>query len=162
MWSAAVDAPRHHGKESMPPVKSTAASLRVLGDDLDPDTVSSLLGCAPTYAWRKGEVIRKHGVERIARSGLWLLEIGERTPGDEEGQVRELLGMVTAEPGVWKKLREICTIKIFFGLFTSDDGEEFYLSAATMCLLAERQINLGLDIYGPNNDDMERLPEGTD
>ncbi len=36
----------------------TVASLRIGGDDLDPDEVSALLCCQPTAGYRKGQVVR--------------------------------------------------------------------------------------------------------
>ena len=55
------------------PVDKVTVSLRLFGEDLDPDEVTKLLGCKPTSAARKGDVMpgRYH---RIANKGCWLLK----------------------------------------------------------------------------------------
>ena len=52
----------------------TYASLRFMGDGLEPNWISDLLGAQPKTAYRKGEVykhVRGHDVR--GRTGLWLL-----------------------------------------------------------------------------------------
>lgn len=50
------------------------AGLRFMGDRLDPDKLTAILGVAPTTAYRKGEVYkRSRGHEVRGRTGLWLL-----------------------------------------------------------------------------------------
>ena len=51
------------------------ATLRFMGDDLDPHIVTRTLGHEPTLSYRKGEIYRRdrRGRELVGRSGLWLL-----------------------------------------------------------------------------------------
>src|SRR5579884_2737351 len=52
----------------------TFASLRFVGERLDPDRVTAILGTAPTTAYRKGEVYKEsRGREARGRTGVWLL-----------------------------------------------------------------------------------------
>lgn len=51
----------------------TYASLRFMGDRLEPGRISAILGTVPTLAYRKGEVFkRSRGHELRGRTGLWL------------------------------------------------------------------------------------------
>ena len=57
--------------------RKTYASLRVTGDDLDPEQVTRILRVVPTVAYAKGAIYQSGKGERIAektgRTGLWLL-----------------------------------------------------------------------------------------
>lgn len=65
--------------KSKPATVMAYASLRFLGDRLEPDRVTSILGVSPTLAYRKGEVYkRSRGQDIIGRSGLWLLTTRRR------------------------------------------------------------------------------------
>jgi hypothetical protein len=60
--------------KSEPKTVGTYASLRFMGDRLDPDRVTSVLGVIPTLAYRKGEIWKRSPRhEYRGRSGLWLL-----------------------------------------------------------------------------------------
>jgi hypothetical protein len=55
------------------------ASLRFMGDRLEPEQLTALLGTEPTLAYRKGEIYkRSRGHEIKGRSGLWLLTTRRR------------------------------------------------------------------------------------
>ena len=50
------------------------ASLRVMGDRLEPEDVTAALAITPTLTYRKGQVFkRSRGHEVRGRTGLWLL-----------------------------------------------------------------------------------------
>src|SRR5262249_44159103 len=55
-------------------VVETSAALRLFGDDLDPDEITSLLGRAPTSFARKG-AIQGSKVPRAAKTGRWILDM---------------------------------------------------------------------------------------
>ena len=54
--------------------RKTYASLRVMGDDLDPARVTRILRLVPTIAYAKGGKYQagNEGPELIGRTGLWL------------------------------------------------------------------------------------------
>ena len=78
------------------------ATLRIAGEDLDPEEISRQLGCKPTTAQRKGEAIvhRKAGHTRIALIGQWRLEAAPRDPEDIDGQISEILGLLSDDPEI--------------------------------------------------------------
>src|SRR5438034_8055127 len=55
--------------------RKSYASLRVMGDSLDPKQVTRVLKVVPTIAYAKGERFKAPAdrAERTGRTGLWLL-----------------------------------------------------------------------------------------
>jgi hypothetical protein len=129
-------------------------SLRVVGDDLDPEEVSHLLKCHPTKSHAKGDIIvGKHtGLRRVAPTGVWLLNSDdERSVGLDE-QVMHLLGRVSDDPSAWETLTKKYKAEVFCGLFLDADNRECWLSADVLRHLAERGLGIGFDIYAIFND----------
>jgi hypothetical protein len=52
----------------------TFASLRFMGDRLDPERVTEILHVSPTMAYRRGQIYKQSGHHQArGRTGLWLL-----------------------------------------------------------------------------------------
>jgi hypothetical protein len=119
-----------------------------MGDDLDPDEITTLLGRSPSFAQLRGEkLVSKHGTERIARRGMWRLCANDRSPGDLDGQIHELLGQLTADLSVWMSLCEKYEMDLFCGLFMNGANEGLAISPTSLEQLGSRGIEMGLDIY---------------
>lgn len=131
----------------MADVSKTAASLRIIGDDLDPDEVARLLGRKPDIARRKGEIVQAASGEHVSRTGVWSVKADDRTPGDLDLQVSELLVGTTDDLAVWRRLAGRYRVDVFCGLFMRDANEGISISPQTLQRLGERGIELGLDIY---------------
>jgi Domain of unknown function (DUF4279) len=131
-------------------IHETKMSLRFFGDDLDPDEITSRLGCQPSVSRRTGEVwTTPRGVERVARTGSWLLKIETRHPGDLDLQVAELLASLSVDLSVWDDLTMRFDADVFCGLFMRESNEGLSLSAKTMKNLGSRSLPIGFDIYDP-------------
>ncbi len=130
------------------------ATLRLSGDDLNPDEITKLLGCEPTRRQSKGELTEsRHGLApRIARYGAWRLEATAAEPANVDTQVAELLGKVSAEMSVWHDLTERFHVNIFCGWFMNEGNEGIDLSPDTMLALGSRRLPLALDIYGADDE----------
>ena len=126
----------------------TVATLRIIGDDLDPDEVTRLLGVEPTAQSRKGEANRSG---YPAPHGIWRLGATEQVPGDLNAQIDELLAKVTPDPSVWTDLTRKFRCDIFCGLFMQDGNEGEQLEPRILAMLGSRGLQLGLDIYGPGD-----------
>lgn len=132
----------------MADVSRTRASLRIFGDDLDPDEISALLGAPPTLSGKKGEVrVDQRGVEQIATTGRWLLRVASRQPGDLDGQLVELLSPLTPDTAVWRSLVARFKADIFCGLFLKEMNQGFELRPETLEMIGSRGLPLGFDIY---------------
>jgi hypothetical protein len=138
----------------MPALDHTAASLRIIGDDLDPLEITHLLGHEPSSAERKGQKIvgKSTGKVRVARTGSWHLEARARSPGDLDAQVDEILSKLSGDLGIWQKLAGRFRMDMFCGLFLSGGTGGEVVSAKSMAALGSRGIELGLDIYGGDSD----------
>jgi len=135
----------------MAQLHKSVATLRICGDDLNPDEITDLLGTTPTHAQRKGDKIigAKTGRVRIAKSGMWRLEVADCEPENLDGQIRELLNKTNRDLSVWQKLSSRYRIDLFCGLFMVESNEGLSLSPQSLAALGERSIEIGFDIYGP-------------
>jgi len=105
-------------------------TLRIIGDNLDPDEISNLLGCAPTASETKGDVIvRKTGRQRIARTGMWRLHSSDHEPANLDAQIDEILDKSSGDVCVWQELRGKYKIDLFCGLFLGSGNERIAISS---------------------------------
>jgi hypothetical protein len=132
------------------PVDRFRITLRLSGDDLDPERISELLGCAPTRAHRKGLPIFGQEGARNAKTGQWHLTIESRD-GDEQGDledgIRALLERLPSDLDLWARLTNAYSADLFCGLFLQAENRGFGISAEISRLVAERHLNIGFDIY---------------
>ena len=135
----------------MAAIDESTACLRLIGDDLDPDEITRILGSAPTRSERKGDVTRgQHsGLTRTAKMGSWRLEAPQCQPGDIDGQVARILAMLTADLEEWRALTAKYRVDMFCGLFMKEANEGVTLSPNTTLELGRRGILIGFDIYAP-------------
>lgn len=130
------------------------ATLRIVGDDLIPSEISMLLGAEPTISREKGkEWLTPRGDRRIAITGQWHLHASDAEPENINAQVAELLGKLTPELSVWNKLSAHFEIDLFCGWFMQESNEGVEISPLTLKNLGERGIMLGIDLYGPDEQD---------
>ena len=128
----------------MPALQRSVATLRVSGDSLVPESISALLGVAPTHAQTKGETIvyAKGTRTRIAKFGMWRLEASDKEPADLDAQVAELLDQLTPDLTIWRTLAAEFDIELFCGWFMAASNEGETISPETMLRLGERGIDL--------------------
>lgn len=141
----------------MAALSESAATLRFVGDALDPDEVTALLGSPPTSGARKGEPMRRTpaGAAVPARTGIWRLKASPRSPGDLDARVAEQLGGLTSDLAIWRSLCGRFEADLFCGLFMERSNEGLRLSARTLQALGERGLELDLDIHGSLGDPSE-------
>jgi len=130
----------------------SVASLRIAGDDLVPEDISSALRGQPTHAQRKGDEIPSKDGVRIATFGHWRLHATAAEPEDLDAQVAEILGQLTSNLKVWNSLASRYKIDLFCGFFMKESNEGVCISPLTLQALSERGIELGMDIYAPEAD----------
>jgi len=129
------------------------ATLRVVGDDLDPDEVSQLLGAQPSRSERKGQALQtRSGHVRTAPTGVWRLDAPATEPEDFDRQVATLLRALTPDLGTWQRLAARYRVDLFCGWFMRGGNEGVDVAPETLLALGSRHIKLGLDIYGPDNE----------
>ena len=132
-------------------IHKSAATLRIMGENLIPAEITNLLGCEPTHEQTKGQVFtsKSSGSKRTAKAGIWRLQAKETTPENLDVQIEEIFNKLSSDLDVWESLKTEYDIDLFCGIFMSGSNEGMEISPSSLKLLGERGIKLGLDIYGP-------------
>ena len=153
-------------KAAIAKINHSLVSLRIWGDELIPQEITTMLGVSPSETKTKGnEVVRgntgevivnpKTGKARIAKFGLWLLRVERREPEDIDGQIREIFSKVSADIAVWQSITKKYRANLSCGLFMGETNDGMTISTESLAILAERGIELWFDIYAPISDDNE-------
>ena len=128
--------------------------LRVLGDDLNPEEITNLLGRQPTRAGRKGEsILRPTGeVMRQRRVGAWILK---ETP-DPDATVNEailgLLATLPHVPAIWKSLTTRFKVDLLCHITVVGVNQGFELPPNVLQAVGELGVTLGVDIFCQSDD----------
>ena len=137
-------------------LRKSAVTLRIMGDDLIPDEITRLLGASPTHAETKGDrIVGKEGHVRIAKAGMWRLDAADREPEDMDGQIHEILSLMTDDLSVWQSITKRYHADLFCGLFMRVGNEGLTISAQSLAALGARGIEMGLDVYAGDRDEDE-------
>jgi hypothetical protein len=131
-------------------VRETAVSVRFGGVDLDPDEITRLLGVEPDLALRTGDPTPNGRGTRM--TGIWSIRALRLSPGDLDGQIGTLLAKMSDDLPVWLELSRRYRADLFCGLFLEDGNEGITLSTETIRAIADRGLELGLDIYSVGSD----------
>jgi hypothetical protein len=129
------------------PMDSCSATLRLFGDDLDPDVVTAALGATPTTACRKGDITRMRVTTRVEGQGKWLLTIDHWAGAAMEAVINELLDRLTGDLSVWADLTRRFKADLFCGLHMNDWNRGLSFCPETLRRVAERGLVLRLDVY---------------
>jgi len=123
-------------------------SLRVLGDPLDPDFLTQLLGHIPSKGRKKGDqwVVAKTGEIHEARDGCWIFNAPDSATGDLDWQIEWIFAKLTDNLASWKRTSEAHEVDIFVRLAPSDPSYGLSLSAETLDEMSLRGIKLILDV----------------
>lgn len=141
-------------------VCKTVACLRFVGDDLDPDEISSALGKEPTYARRKGDVwLSPKGLRRTAKSGIWILNADDAEPGDLDQQVAALFSGLGDDFSIWRNFAKRYRGDIYAGVFMSQSNEGLNMSPLTLNSIGIRGLEFGLDIYSNIDDEPKNVSQ---
>jgi hypothetical protein len=133
------------------PVDRFTITLRICGEGLDPEHVSTLLCCAATQTERKGVPISgPGGSTRVPKRGRWFLTIESKAcdeSDDVEDAIRMLLARLPPDPELWASLTSAYAVDVFCGLFLASTNRGFSISPEVSKLLSDRQVGIGFDVY---------------
>ena len=82
----------------------------------------------------------------VGRTGLWSLTVERRSPADLDGQVFELLGLLSPDLAIWSDLATFQG-ELFLGLFLQDGNEGITIGRDAIAAIAARGLRLDMDIY---------------
>jgi hypothetical protein len=141
----------------MAEVSRSEASLRFLGDDLDPHEITTRLGVTPTRGSRKGELFATPLGRKIPSStGYWSIVAPTSKPAAIDEQVMYLLNGTTDDLDTWRDLARRHNAELFVGLFLERGNEGMGIRPETLAAIGARELELSLDIYsGYDNEDEE-------
>ena len=130
-------------------VERVRVCVRVLGDELNPDEITAILGHEPTRLARKGDpVLRANGeVIRLRRIGSWLLD---HTPAAEvtvDEAITEVLGKLAQDPAIWQSLATRFRVELICDMTVRGVNQGFVLSPMVLQEISARGISLGVDIF---------------
>jgi len=109
-------------------VDRITVSVRVAGDQLDPDVVSRALGTAPTFAARKGERRPSGGRDVFQRTGVWFVEFqGAPEEWTLDEAIAALLDRLPADIAVWDEVAAQYGLDVFCGLYLRSWSRGFAL-----------------------------------
>ncbi len=128
-------------------VDSTSVTLRLFGDDLDPEAVSAALGSEPTLSRRKGDAVPDESAPRVADTGSWLLSSQQQSKSSLESQIALLFDRLTDDLSVWRDLCSRYHVDLFCGLWCNDWNRGLELSSEIVQAIAARGLRIGYDIY---------------
>lgn len=139
------------------------ASFRLMGDALDPDAITQATGLTPSTWHRKGEPRPASRTQLPPwRSGLWSLTsdtvLPRKGPHLEE-HLGVLLDQLEPVREVLDRLRveQDLEADFFCGYHMHQSNSGFALSPDTLARIAALGATFGVDIYGPDPDDDDRM-----
>ncbi len=125
-------------------VDRSRLTLGIHGDELEPDDISRLLGCAPTRSHRRGEP-RKSGPPWP--HGAWLLSVEGKAPTGPEELVHLLLAQLPSDDRLWSELKTKYRLRLGFGIFTERWNRGFELTPGAVARIHSLGVGVGVDIY---------------
>ena len=128
----------------MSSVRLINVSLRVFGDELDPESVSALLGGAPTWSHRKSEALE--GDALPAPTGAWVLEAPSPEAAEVEVHVAALFAGLSGDLDEWATLTSELAVTVHCEVEATPDAGSFDLSPRLAQSLAERGVVISFSV----------------
>ena len=126
-------------------VDESGVTLCVYGEDLDPKTVTRLLGVKPTSSFRRG--YRRKPNARPMPHGAWFLEVRGKAPKGPDAHLRKLLMKLPDSAESWNQLKTQYKIRLTFSVGFAGWNKGFNLPADLVSRAARIGVDLGFDIY---------------
>ena len=130
----------------MPNIDRSTASLRFIGEGLDPNELSKRLEFFPSE--EAANPIVKTKKENIT---VWSVGYRESDPSELEKKIENLLNWFTKDMNVWKDISGKYRGEVFCGLFLDGWNRGFELSTELLRKLSDRNLFIGFDIFSPTD-----------
>ena len=121
-------------------------SLCLYDDDLNPTSLSELLGLEPTRSHRKGET---HGVDNsgIWKTGAWIHKVTALAPTTPQELASDLLESLPDRDKLWQDLTAKYRVVVWFGLYMETYNRDFKIENAVLTRLAAIGADVVFDMY---------------
>jgi len=130
----------------MSDVDRSTASLRFIGEDLDPNELSKRLEFLPSEETAYPIIKTKKG-----NITVWSVSCCESDLNELGKKIETLLSWFTYDITVWKEISGKYRGEIFCGLFLDGWNRGFELSTELLRKLSDRNLLIGFDIYSPTD-----------
>jgi hypothetical protein len=138
----------------MAAIARSTVSIRFFGEALIPAELTAALGAESSTQYMKGDArTTKSGQTYVRKHGAWILAASVRMPEAIDAQLSELFGQLTQEMSVWLMLTTRFDADVFCGIFMKESNEGFSLLPGTLRALADRNLEIGFEIYDPVDDE---------
>ena len=127
-------------------------ALRIVGDDLEPDRVTRMLGVQPSFSARRGDPIERAAAGATHATGVWIYRLPASPEWELGDAIETLLDRLPADPALWETLVGRFKADVFCGLFLNAANRGAELRPDTLARLVERRLTLGLDIHGADTE----------
>ena len=127
-------------------------TLAVYGNDLDPDSVTEIVGCPPTHALRKGERHKSYPKRCPVPIGQWFLEAPASLAFEDK--IAFVLEKTTSDRKAWSVLGEIHDLQLRCVVYLHSWAEGFSLAPSILQRIAERGWSFGLSMYSAEGDEI--------
>ncbi|MBX3438989.1 MAG: DUF4279 domain-containing protein [Planctomycetaceae bacterium] len=128
------------------PVDDVSITLRIFGDDLDPEEITALFRVQPTSSCKKGDVFRGKHYDRLEKTGKWLYA-KDHVQDNLDTIVRDLLANLPDDLTIWTSITDRFSVDLFLGVWMRDWNRGFDLKHETLKHLSDRRLEIGFDIY---------------
>jgi hypothetical protein len=129
-------------------------SLSITADNLDPDTMTQLLGRQPTHTHRRGDPLGKSG--HTFNFGQWRFSTGRldfRSGKSCQEAFDEFVRSLPDAPATWERIAVECEAQVSLCLWMRTWNREFDISAFALGELARRRLSVHIDTYLESDDD---------
>jgi hypothetical protein len=124
-------------------------SLRILGDDLDPDFLTQQLGVAPTESGRRGEPNDRAGGGRPSSReiGLWIYRVSAAPDTELGDALDQLLAAMPQDATLWEELTSTYAVDVFCGVQLEADSQSTAIPADVLERLGRLGLALVFDLH---------------
>jgi hypothetical protein len=130
----------------VPYIDRSTASLRFIGEGLDPNELPKRLEFFPSE--EAANPIVKTKREKLI---VWSVSFPESDSRELEQKIEILLSWFTNDINVWKEVSGKYRGEVFCGLFLDGWNRGFELSTELLKKLSDRNLLIGFDIYLPTD-----------
>jgi hypothetical protein len=133
-------------------------SLRIVGDDLDPDFITQQLGVAPTESGRRGEPNDRAGGGRPSRReiGVWIYRVSVTADTELGDALDQLLAAMPQDATLWEELTSTYAVDVLCGVFLEADNQSTTIPADVLERLGRLGLALAFELhvsYGPGREE---------
>jgi hypothetical protein len=141
--------------DEYPTCEATYATLRVYPGEIDPESVTQRLGVAPSSFQRRGDITSKSSRARPVPMHGWFLESETMVHSkDCRRHIDWILDQLATKTDAVLALQQAgCKMDISCYWLSRNGHGGPTVSPAQMKRLAEMNLDLGFDIYGPYDDE---------